>query len=374
MKRVFTAAILALCLAAMAVPAQSGSVDKQIMHYLFDAQVDKADSLINLQIKKNPDHPKYYFLKAHYNFYMRYFAQRNVNRDSILQVIIDNAQKAVDLEDRVANTTENKFYIGSAYGFLSRAYIMSRETWDGYWAGRDCRNYLEEVLEEDPSYYDAYVGLGVIEYYPARLTGWQGFLAWMGGMSGDREKGLEYFKKTAEKGSLLKTEATFILGTMYRFLENDFEQARIYLGQLYEAFPNNNFITTQYEQTRLVQLIEKKGVGFLEAGIDSLRNKYNITNSGVLNGMGYSFMGRESYELAIAVFELNIKLYPDQANPYDSISECYQNQENNEMAIKYAKIGLQKLPADTTVADEFRDRLKEILETRLNDLGADVNI
>jgi tetratricopeptide (TPR) repeat protein len=374
MKRVFTAAIIALCLAAMAVPAQSGSVDKQIMHYLFDGQLDSADSLINLQIKKNPDHPKYYFLKAHYNFYMRYSAQRNVSRDSILQIIIDNAQKAVDLEDQVAETTENKFYIGSAYGFLSRAYIMRQETWSGYWAGRDCRNYLEEVLEEDPSYYDAYLGLGVIEYYPARLTGWQGFLAWMGGMSGNREKGLEYFKKTAEKGDLLKTEATFILATMYRFLENDYTQANIYLSQLREKFPHNNFIANIHEQAKLAQLIEEKGVDFLETSIDSLRNKYNITNSGVLNGMGYSFMGREQYELAVAVFKLNIKLYPDQANPYDSISECYQNQENNEMAIKYAKIGLQKLPADTTVADEFRGRLKEILETRLNDLGADDNI
>ena len=113
------------------------------------------------------------------------------------------------------------------------------------------------------------------------------------------------------------------------------------------------------------------GSGYLKANLDSLRGEYNITNSGVLNIIGYNFMGLEEYVTAIAIFELNIELYPDEANPYDSISECYQTQGNNEKAMEYAKIGLQKLPADSTINDQFRENLKNIMETRLNDLGAD---
>ncbi len=189
--------VISLVAISLSVQASTQKTDGKVMSYLFDAQLSQADSLIELQIKKQPNHPKYYFLKAHYAFYMRYFSQQAVSRDSILQVIIHNAQKAVELGERVEQTTENKFYIGSALGFLSRAHIMRQELWDGYWAGRKCRDYLGEVLEEDSSFFDAYVGMGVIEYYPDRLTGFQGFLAWLGGMSGEWDQGQQQFRERA---------------------------------------------------------------------------------------------------------------------------------------------------------------------------------
>jgi tetratricopeptide (TPR) repeat protein len=358
-----------ICLLAFALPMYAGSIDKQIIETIFSGNTALADSIINAQIEKDPDNPKYYFMKTNYNFYMRYFAQRQIPRDSILQVVVDNGLKTVELgEAQDEPDIDTRFFIGSAYGMLSRAYVMQGEIWDGYWAARDCRNYLHDVLDDDPDYFDAYVGLGVLEYYPAQLTGWMSFLAWLGGMSGESETGLEYWKKTAENGNLLKDEADFILATMYRFLEIDFNNAEIYLTRLNEKFPNNNFITNLYGQTRLAKLIEDKGIDFLHQELDSLRVEYNVNNSGVLNIMGYNFSGQAKYDLAIALFEMNIELYPDEANPYDSISECYQTMGNNEKAVEYAKIGLQKLSADSTINEDFRSRLKEIMETRVEDL------
>jgi tetratricopeptide (TPR) repeat protein len=369
MKNLFTSLFLFLLIMLFEMPVQAQSVDQQIMDHLFNAELVQADSLINVEINKYQNHPKYYFMKAHYNFYMRYFTTQPFDRDSILQVIIDNGEKAVSFEDDIEETTENKFYLGSAYGLLCRAYIMKQELWDGYWAADNCEDYLKEVLDEDPNFADAYVGLGVIEYYTGRLTGFQSFLAWLGGVSGDTETGLQYFKKAAENGRLLKNEANFILATMYRFLENDFTQATVYLKSLNEKFPNNGFIDNLFRQTQIVQLIEEKGIEYLKSNIEDLRNDYRITNSNVLNTLGYNYLGQQRYELAIAIFELNISLYPDQANPYDSISECYQVQGNRVKAIEYAKIGLRKLPADSTINEQFRQRLKEIMENRLKDLG-----
>ncbi|MEJ2545141.1 MAG: hypothetical protein P8Y99_13825 [Calditrichaceae bacterium] len=140
------------------VSVQAQSVEQQIMDHLFNAELAQADSLIDIGIKQNPNQPKYYFMKAHFNFYMRYFTQRQFDRDSILQVIIDNGEKAVSFEDDIEETIENKFWLGSAYGLLSRAYVMKGELWDGYWAALDCEDYLEDVLDEDPNYGDAYIG------------------------------------------------------------------------------------------------------------------------------------------------------------------------------------------------------------------------
>ena len=198
--------VLIFCISVFAGPNKFKEVDLRIMNHLYNAELVQADSLLNLQISQEPENPKYYLIKAHYHFYSRYFTQ-GLSRDSILQLIITESQKAISLAENIEESTEQMFYLGSAYGFLSRAFVMQREYWDGYWAARDCRNYLEDVLDEDPTFADAYIGLGIIEYFTGlRYTGFYNFLVWFVGMSGEREKGIEYFTTAYEKGELDKKQ------------------------------------------------------------------------------------------------------------------------------------------------------------------------
>ena len=66
-----------------------------------------------------------------------------------------------------------------------------------------------------------------------------------------------------------------------------------------------------------------------------------------------------------------MKLFPDFANSYDSLSEAYLLSGNPEMAIQYSLRRLEKLPADSTINDNFRNNLRQISEDRLEELGAD---
>jgi len=368
-----------LFLSMLFIVAQASShkilpVDKEISHCLFNAELAKADSLINVQQKSMPDHPKYFVLKSMYYFYSRYFTQ-GLSRDSILQLIVANSNKAVELAEKMEESTETKFYLGSAYGFLSRAYLMQGEYWDGYWAARECRNNLNEVLEEDPTYADAYVGLGVIEYFTGlQYTGFYRPLVWIIGMAGERQKGLEYFTNAYKNGELFKDESHFILGSVNRFIENNYDDALKYLGSFREVFPNNNFVLTQYQQTTFLKLIEDNGVQLLEAEFDSLKTKYRITNSGTLNGLGYNYIGLQRLDDALAVFKTNVKLFPDEANVYDSLGECYLNRGERELAIQNYKTAWQKLDTDSTITDDLRGRLRESIPQQLEQLGAKVDI
>ena len=365
------ATLLVLILALTTTTHAGSEVDgREIVSLLYNGRLSSADSLINLFIAKQPDSPEPYFLKAHHLFYMRYFSQQPVPRDSVLNLLLENGLMAIELGEKQAKTTDRKFIIGSAYGLISRAYVMRQELWDAYWAAWKSKDYLEEVLKEDSTFYDAYIGLGVLEYYPSRLTGFQAALGWLAGMSGNREKGIDYFRKASAKGDLLRSEATFILAYLYRFVENDFVQANSFFSRLNQEFPGNEYFTTQTLQTQLAVRIDEQGTGFLESGIDSLRTTYRITNSGVLNGMAYGFLGKGESETALSLFKLNIGLYPDEANPYDSIAECYLGIGETDNAIRYSRIALEKLPGDTTISEEFRQSLREILEDRLKELGA----
>ena len=366
---------LSLVLSVFAGSNKIKPVDKQIMHYLYNAEWPKADSLLDLQIQKDPNHPKYYMLKAHFHYYTRYFHDGALSGDSLMQLVYDYSSKAIELGEEMEETTEIKFYLGSAYGFLSRAQLRLDGRWNAYWSARDCMNYLEDVIEEDPTYYDAYMGIGVIEYFTGlQFTGFYNFLVWFVGMSGDRELGMEYFHKVADNGELFKTEAKFAIGAMSTFVENDHQQAYTVFTDLHEKYPNNNFITNQLDRTYFLKLVDDRGTDFLTTERDSLQSKYNITNANILNILGYNLMNQGRMDDALVVFKVNIELFPDIANCYDSIAEYYMNREENDLSIRYYNIAYEKLPADSTVNEQFKERLREGIAQKLDDLGAPLDI
>ncbi len=345
------------------------TVDQLISFYTFNADWTRADSLLDAQIRANPDQAKYYALKAPFYFYTRYFAQAAVDPDSLMENVLKYSQTAIAIGEKEDMTLDDKLFVGTAYGFQSRYYGRRTDFWDAFWAARACRNYLNEVIDEDPSRADAYLGLAVIEYFSAtRLTGFYGFIAWLVGMDGDREVALQKFELVAEKGIYFKDEARFILSMLYRYIEEDLTQAQKMNETLAAQFPGNNFIALQNQQVRFLSLIEVEGIDVLEDSADSLDVKYGITNPGILNGLGYTLTNQNRLDDAIRIFELNVRLFPDNANVYDSLSETYEAAGKYELAIKTARICLEKLEQDQTINDEFRVRLRQISNDRINAL------
>jgi tetratricopeptide (TPR) repeat protein len=273
--------------------------------------------------------------------------------------------------EQLEETKEIKFYIGCAYGYLARAHGMWQEWWSAYWAASDCENYLEEVIEEDPEFYDAYFELGVIKYYPAvAITGFTSTLAWLGGMAGDRELGLQYLNLVADRGDLFKAEANVGLGIVYNNFENDPETAANYYEKVIEEYPENNLAVNQKQRIEFMMLIDEKGVDYFVEKFDSLRVEYNINDPAYLNTMGYFLINRERLDDALVIFKFNLELYPHVANCYDSLAECFMTRNENEDAIKYYKLAYEKIPDDTTATEEFKEALKTGIEHRLEELEA----
>jgi len=372
-KKIVFSLIFIIPVICFAGPESDQEIDQLIIFQTFSGDWTIADSLLEDQIKKHPESPKYYALKGPYYFYTRYFHQNTLNNDSLIQKMAEYASKAVEVGEKDEMTLDDKFFVGSAYGYLARFYGRQGAFWDAYWAVRNCQKYLTEVLEKDPTYTDAKMGLAVIEYFSAtQLRGFMGFVAWVLGMSGNRDTALMQFHDVAENGKWFKYEAQFALAALYRFpvFENDIEQANIISAQLYEKFPQNIWIRTQYDLMRFFALVDERGVEILQTEFDSLETKYHVTNSGILNNFGYNLINQNRIRDAIEVFKANIRLFPDDANGYDSISEAYELAGINDMAIHYTRICLEKLPADSTINDNFKDIIREACETRMETLGA----
>ena len=179
---------------------------------------------------------------------------------------------------------------------------------------------------------------------------------------------------TAEKGDLFKVEAKFALGLAYRFEENNPKQALAYWEDLHERYPENNFFINQRDQSFFVSIIEEKGVKFLVDELDDLAEKYQITNAGILNNVGYNLINQSKLDDALVVLKTNVKMFPHVANCYDSLAECFMTRGENEEAIKYYKIAFEKLETDTTINDNFRNQLRESIPQQLEELHSRINI
>ncbi|MDQ3072319.1 MAG: DUF2911 domain-containing protein, partial [Bacteroidota bacterium] len=65
-----------------------------------------------------------------------------------------------------------------------------------------------------------------------------------------------------------------------------------------------------------------------------------------INAYGYTLMGLGKTNDALAIFELNVKRYPDGWNVYDSLAECLAAKNDKKAALKYYKMALKKAPED----------------------------
>jgi CubicO group peptidase (beta-lactamase class C family) len=73
-----------------------------------------------------------------------------------------------------------------------------------------------------------------------------------------------------------------------------------------------------------------------------------------LNGLGYGLLGQKRIDDAIKIFELNVKLYPQSANAYDSLAEALERRGDKDAAIKNYELSLKLNPKNTNAADRIQ--------------------
>jgi CubicO group peptidase (beta-lactamase class C family) len=100
---------------------------------------------------------------------------------------------------------------------------------------------------------------------------------------------------------------------------------------------------------KLQSTMDKEGI---EAGVKAywdLKNNeadaYDFSES-ELNTLGYKYMGEGAIETALAVFDINVKTYPDAFNVYDSRGEAYMKKGDNEKAKADYKKSVELNPAN----------------------------
>jgi len=106
-----------------------------------------------------------------------------------------------------------------------------------------------------------------------------------------------------------------------------------------------------------------------EKGIDAALRLYHDLKSGrpdefdfsegQLNALGYWLIGAGKLDEALAAFRLNIEMFPDAWNPYDSYGEAWMLKGDYDKAVQYYRESLER-NSNNTNASEMLERIERL--------------
>jgi tetratricopeptide (TPR) repeat protein len=73
-----------------------------------------------------------------------------------------------------------------------------------------------------------------------------------------------------------------------------------------------------------------------------------------LNGLGYRLMQMKRVKDAIEIFKLNVEMFPQGFNTYDSLGEAYMESGDKTLAIQNYKRSLELNPKNTGAAEKLK--------------------
>lgn len=132
------------------------------------------------------------------------------------------------------------FYLGGAIGYKGLAFVNRGEPHKAIWDGKKGYNLLEQAVEEDPTNYDAKMGLGLFRHLISKAPDALKSVISLAGLKGDRYGGLRMIEEAAAKGTYAKQEAKRWLAELY--LEEDLPDLAI----THLASPKNNYKKNWY--------------------------------------------------------------------------------------------------------------------------------
>jgi hypothetical protein len=216
---------------------------------------EEATALARKLEAARPEHPLGYLIEADvlwWNIYCKW-SERKYNTidawshtrpadadDDSEIVLADKVAHLAEAGIAKSDTAEMELYAGLGYASRARLLGLRYEKMPVARAGVEARKHLLRCLEIDPNMADAYLGLGLYNYYVDTLSGMAKILRFfMGIPGGDKRVGLRQLEIASTKGELTRVEARFNMARSLRNYDFDYARAEQAAAPLIAEHPGN---------------------------------------------------------------------------------------------------------------------------------------
>ena len=304
MKTLFSVILIFVILNTLSIQSQ----DYAEVHKLVKAGIDNIydidfpSALAKFQQAKTlaPNDLRGPFFESTVYFWKAMFDRNKDDYDTYLNLsdeIIKHCEDATSVNE---DDLDAQFYMGWTFTLrASLIYMMDQNVLKAAAYVKDGNRCLNYVVEKNPAYYDAYLGLGIYNYMLGLIPRKLRFIVSILGFSGDREEGKKQLKLASEKGTYTTTEAKFYL-TLLAWREENYDEAEDYASQLITLYPNSPathmlqglLYSQQDKMTEAVESYEKALT--LNQGKES-----DIVYKTVYGALGNAYFRMNDFEKAI---------------------------------------------------------------------------
>ncbi len=190
--------------------------------------------------------------------------------DDLVGAAIAKARTNIAAKRDVARNT---LYEGMAYALRSRFAAMRDQNLAAARAGKQMRSLLITALEQDKHLSDAYLGLGLYDYFVDTLPTIVKLFRWIIGLpGGSRTKGLQEIEYAAKYGELTSGEAKFYLAKDYsRGSERQYSKSLKLFRQFEQEYPRNELWKLKVGSLEIRMGQTKKGEALYREVLEATR-------------------------------------------------------------------------------------------------------
>ena len=228
---------------------------KEAIDLMYRGKPEEAIALAHKLEAERPEHPLGYLIEADVRWWEIYckWSERKYNTidawshtrpadadDDAELALADKVAKLAEAGIAKSDTAEMELYAGLGYASRARLLGLRFEKMPVARSGVEARKHLLRCLELDPDLADAYLGLGLYNYYVDTLSAMAKILRFfMGIPGGDKHEGLRQLEIASTKGELTRAEARFNLAKNLRNYDRDYARAEQAAAILVAEYPEN---------------------------------------------------------------------------------------------------------------------------------------
>ena len=252
-----------LCLATVFLCASEGRASQlnlppeatEAIQLMYLGKTDQAIVLAHHLEAARPEHPLGYLIEADVLWWKIYckLLERKFNTidswsrqrapdpdDAAYLALADKVTHLAQTTIAKSDSAEMELYAGLGYASRARLTGLRYEKIATARAGVEARKHLLRCLQLDPSMADAYLGLGLYNYYVDTLSAMAKVLRFfMGIPGGDKREGLRQLEIASTMGELTQAEARFNMAKSLRNYDRDYARAEKAAAPLAAQYPTN---------------------------------------------------------------------------------------------------------------------------------------
>ncbi len=327
------AALFLLILAPSLVHAdQIDDLITQGIEALYSVRFDAATKSFDAAIAADPNDPRGHFFRSTLHLWSYVFDRRPEQLDQFLRRTDKTIQIASSRDD-----SRSRLFLGMAYGYKAIANGRAENFSAAAVSGRTCYEKLESLVDDDPTAYDAYLGLGIFHFILGSVPKVGQILGSMSGIKGDAALGLKEIETAARKGTYFRNDAQLILAFLTIYYKKDLAGGARTLETLAARYPNNVAFSYALGSAYIVENFPAKAFPYFKKVVDAGNQDFRLFTDLSLARLGQCAFLTNDFNNARSYFQAYLRKTQEKtfvAMSWYHIGVCFELAGNRDNAVK----------------------------------------